>query len=111
LMQYFNVTQHTWARHNQSSQLDDFWITSDIISNCPGINISTSTGSTDSDHNILDFKWLLPQALTTRKKKKTARKKYLYHKMTEETWGEFSHYITDRMIKLKLMPDDPIIDE
>ncbi|CAG8677511.1 21476_t:CDS:1 [Gigaspora margarita] len=53
LMQYFNVTQHTWARHNQSSQLDDFWTTPNIITNCPGINISTSTGSTDSDHAIL----------------------------------------------------------
>ncbi|CAG8502103.1 17766_t:CDS:2 [Gigaspora margarita] len=56
LMQYFNVTQHTWARHNQSSQLDDFWTTPDIITNCPGINIFTSTGSTDSDLAILDIK-------------------------------------------------------
>ncbi|CAG8855890.1 35353_t:CDS:1, partial [Gigaspora margarita] len=79
------ILQHTWARYNQSSQLDDFWMTSDIISNCPGINLSTSTGSTDSNHVILDFKWLLPQALTARNKKKTTRKKYLYHKMTEET--------------------------
>ncbi|CAG8823916.1 1496_t:CDS:1, partial [Gigaspora margarita] len=92
-------------------QLDDFWTTPDIITNCLGINISTSTGSTDSDHAILDIKWLLPQALTVRNKKKTARKKYLYHKMTKETWGEFSHYITDRMINLKLTPDGPINDE
>ncbi|CAG8821560.1 26006_t:CDS:1, partial [Gigaspora margarita] len=63
----------------------DFWTTPEIITNCPGINISISTGSTDSDHAILNIKWLLPQALTARNKKKTARKKYLYHKMTEET--------------------------
>ncbi|CAG8815589.1 28493_t:CDS:1, partial [Gigaspora margarita] len=89
LMQYFNVTQHTWARHNQSSQLDDLWTTPDIITNCPGINISTSTGLINSDHAILDIKWLLPQALTVRNKKKTVRKKYLYYKITEETWRNF----------------------
>ncbi|CAG8828037.1 25392_t:CDS:1, partial [Gigaspora margarita] len=99
------------ARHNQSSQLDDFWTTPDIITNCPGINISISTGLTDSNHAILNIKWLLPQALTARNKKKTARKKYLYHKITEETWEEFSHYITDRMINLKLTPDSLINNE
>ncbi|CAG8817314.1 43152_t:CDS:2, partial [Gigaspora margarita] len=86
LIQYFNITQHIWAQQNQSSQLDDIWTTSNILTNCSGINISPSTGSTDT------------------------RKKYLYYKITEETWKEFSFHITNWMINLKLTTDSPIND-
>ncbi|CAG8849794.1 2218_t:CDS:1, partial [Gigaspora margarita] len=95
LLQYFNITQHTWARQDQSSQLDDIWVTPNILTNVSGLNIVPSTGTTDSDHAILHTKWMLPQAFTMWNKKKLPRKRYLYHKMIEEGWKDFSFYIID----------------
>ncbi|CAG8714592.1 15788_t:CDS:1, partial [Gigaspora rosea] len=84
LIQYFNFTNHTWTRQKQSSQIDDIWLTANILQDVSSIDSTSSTGSTDSDHVILHFKWMLPQTFTTRNKKKIARKIFLYHKMTKE---------------------------
>ncbi|CAG8652606.1 45231_t:CDS:2, partial [Gigaspora margarita] len=104
------ITDYDTATQMIRAIQNNIWTTSNILTNCPGINISPSTGSTDSDHAILDIKWLLPQALTARNKKKTTRKKYLYYKMTKGTWKEFSPHITDWMFILKLTPDSLIND-
>ncbi|CAG8833433.1 23979_t:CDS:1, partial [Gigaspora margarita] len=51
---------------------------------------------------------ILPQTFVARNKKKIARKIFLYHKITEQRWEDFSTYINNCMNSLKLDPNIPI---
>ncbi|CAG8551897.1 12023_t:CDS:2 [Gigaspora margarita] len=77
------ITEPTWQREDRNSQIDDIWITASL-------------------HHNLNL-----QALRA---KKNRWKVYLYSKMDQAKWKEFTKEVKNRINKLNIEPDTPITE-
>ena len=84
LLNFHNITTSTWHRNNSSSQIDDIWVSSDILLDIKTPTFTNAIGITESDHIIMSTTWytnFTPSGIRNKKKK---RKIYIYEKMTKE---------------------------
>jgi len=91
LLSFYHITTPTWANSNTSSQIDDIWVTPDMIQDIDQPIITDADYITDSDHKIIQSTWhieIFKQKTPRNKKKK--RKIYQYAKMTKENWENFA---------------------
>ena len=79
LLNFHNITTPTWHRNNSSSQIDDIWVSSDILLDIETPTFTNATGITESDHIIMSTTWYMNFAPSgIRNKKKNG--KYIYMK-------------------------------
>ncbi|CAG8549379.1 4452_t:CDS:2, partial [Gigaspora rosea] len=109
-LSYFDIAEPTWSRGTSHSQLDDIWISSHMIIEISPLAISLPTDSTDSDHMILTISWHHNINTALPRTKKNKHKVFLYDKMNEKTWTNFSNSISQTLIEDNLDVESPIID-
>ncbi|CAG8527798.1 6373_t:CDS:2 [Gigaspora rosea] len=109
VMKDFN-SELTWSRGTSHRQLDDIWVSSHMITEISSLAISLLTDSTDSDHMILTTSWHHNINTALPRTKKNKHKVFLYDKMNEETWTNFSNSISQTLIEDNLDVESPIID-
>src|SRR6185312_6857762 len=97
----------TWHNNTTSSQIDDIWVSPDILLDLDRPVLTDTTGISDSDHMIITSTWytnFTPKAPRYKKKK---RKVYCYNKTTKQNWDDFAGKITSQ---LRSTPPPPIIE-
>ncbi|CAG8730921.1 8475_t:CDS:2 [Gigaspora margarita] len=87
----------TWRRNQSASQIDDIWISTEVIHKFMKPELWQADGITDSDHVILKTSWKIKLRAKPRRKKKTIRKCYQYDKTSEEDWTEIRKFIGEKM--------------
>jgi hypothetical protein len=108
LLNFHNITAPTWNRNNSYSQIDDIWISTDILLDVEIPNLTNAIGITESDHSIVSTTWFTNFSSHCPRNKKKKRKIYLYDRMTNENWEEFSDKIHQNLM---LIPNqEPITD-
>ena len=91
LLNFHNILTPTWRRNNSYSQIDDIWVSSDLLLNIDSPELINATGITDSDYTILLTTWHTNFSPSVPRNKKKKRKIYLYDRMTEENWENFTN--------------------
>ncbi|CAG8573095.1 19366_t:CDS:1, partial [Gigaspora rosea] len=82
------------AHDAQSSQIDDIWISNEIILDFECPTLVSPAGITDSNHQIIQMTWCTNLYTKPRRKQKAKRKIYLYDKTSEEAWDELRKFVT-----------------
>ncbi|CAG8551191.1 14726_t:CDS:1, partial [Gigaspora rosea] len=91
-------------RKDLQSQIDDLWLSLDIIMDFEIPTLSSATEITGSDHKILTTSWktmLKKWGNAKAKKWQKRRKVYKYDKMEEEDWLNFGRHIETELQKYK----------
>ncbi|CAG8661955.1 23732_t:CDS:1, partial [Gigaspora rosea] len=81
-----------------------------MITEISPLAISSPIDSTDSDYMILTISWHHNVNTALPRMKKSKHKVFLYDKINEKTWSNFSNSISQALIKDNLDIDSPIID-
>ncbi|CAG8755118.1 5238_t:CDS:1 [Gigaspora margarita] len=102
LLDFNNITEHTWSRDNSRSQIDDIWTSYLILLDVTESKLTTADESTKSDHKILSIEWNTGISLKSGRKKCSKKKIYLYDKVTADDWTKFSDDLIKKMDKLQL---------
>ena len=108
LLNFHNITTPTWNRNNSYSQIDDIWVSTDILLDTEIPNITSAIGITESDHSIISTTWVTNFSSHCPRNKKKKRKIYLYDRMTNENWEEFSNKIQQNFTLMS--NQEPITD-
>ncbi|CAG8758243.1 3794_t:CDS:2 [Gigaspora margarita] len=88
---------HETYRGNKSSQIDDIWITANLTPKCSPLSIISSEFSIASDHKILQITWYHNLNIQLPRAKQNKWRVYLYYKMNESKWEEFTKDIENRI--------------
>lgn len=102
LLDFNDITEHTWSRDNSKSQIDDIWTSYSILLDISEPKLITTDESTKSDHKILSIEWNTGIYIATGCKKRSKRKIYMYDKTTNDNWTEFADDLTKKMNELQL---------
>src|SRR5260364_101828 len=83
-IKYFDIKEVTWRRNNMESQIDDIYITNDMIPSITKPIIRSAERITNSDHKIILVEWQSMREVKQYRSKKRKRTIYLYKEITEE---------------------------
>jgi endonuclease/exonuclease/phosphatase family metal-dependent hydrolase len=91
LIEFYAITEPTWQRGSNQSQIDDIWVNSEILLDCSPPKIIDPVDITNSDHKIIVTIWKTNFQLKIPRSKKKKRKIYLYHQMSTDKWEDFTN--------------------
>src|ERR1043165_1217797 len=103
LIEFYAITEPTWQRGSNQSQIDDIWVNSEILLDFSPPKTIDPIDITNSDHKIIATTWKTNFQLKLPRSKKKKRKIYLYHQMTIESWEDFS-----KTLELEIKSIQPI---
>src|SRR6185312_6118127 len=89
LLQYFDISSPTWSRNSLTSQIDDIYISQDMIPTITKPEINDLQSTTNSDHKLIRASWTTHRPMQHFRNKKRKRTIYLYKDMTQEDWEQF----------------------
>jgi len=105
LMDFHKITDPTWHGRGLSSQIDDIWVSPQLLLNFDPPQLTNPAGISDSDHCILSSVWYTNFNPATPRNKKRKRKTFCYERTTIENWDEFSNTITTLISKANFPSD------
>src|SRR6185437_15420085 len=91
LLQYFDISSPTWLRNSLSSQIDDIYISQDMIPTITKPEINDLQSTTNSNYKLIRASWITHQPMQYFRNKKRKRTIYLYKDMTQEAWEQFAN--------------------
>ncbi|KAF0383396.1 hypothetical protein F8M41_011782 [Gigaspora margarita] len=99
LLDFYDIKEPTWSAQESSSQIDDIWVNYKILLHMTEPKLLDSTDSTKSDHKIIMTCWHIDSPIYDTRRKRKKKKTFLYDKMEEENWENFSKEIKTNISK------------
>ncbi|CAG8806949.1 12951_t:CDS:2, partial [Gigaspora margarita] len=94
-----NNVLNDMEKEQVSCQIDNIWISAEVIHEFMKPELWEADGITDSDHVILKTSWRINLRAKLQRKKKTIRKCYQYDKTSEEDWTKFRNFISEKIVE------------
>ncbi|CAG8692378.1 43225_t:CDS:2, partial [Gigaspora margarita] len=98
LLDFQGISHPTWQKGELRSQIDDFWVDTELALNMDIVKMIESKTITESNHMILKTTWHTEINLGMKQPKPTHRRKiFMYEKMVDEDWKTYRKVIEDRL--------------
>ena len=112
LLEVNKIQDYTWKRDQMESQIDDIWISEEIVvdTSYPIIEEVEPSGS---DHRMIKVQWKLKRKFEAIRRKKRSRKVFKYNEMDEDKWEDFRAEIKRKIeaLEIKKITDETSLNK